>query len=381
MPNKKQEIKLIWPEKDKETKLDPKVLVEDPSKSYGDKSSDNMLVHGDNLPALKILERDFANRIKCIFIDPPYNIGNTFKHYDDCIEHPTWLSFMKPRLIALKNLLAKDGVIFIAANDKEGHYVKVLCDEIFGRKNFIQTICWRSRDYVSINLLISPNHNFIFLYAKDQPALFNNLKAFRLKENSDEFKNPDNDPNGQWKLSPLNDLDGERKGNPFYEFQKISNYWKYPMEIMQELYEKGEIVKKEENLFRKYYLSNGGKAVNTWWDDCGTTPEAKEESIKLFQNNFFDTPKPERLLERIINLGSQPDDWVLDCFLGSGTTSAVAHKMNRKYIGIEFGNHINTHCLPRLKKVVDGNDGLKLSEKLNWKGGGGFKFYDLVNSK
>lgn len=381
MSNRKQEIKLIWPGKDKKLKLDPKVLVEDPSKSYGDKSSDNMLIHGDNLPVLKILERDFSDRIKCIFIDPPYNIGNTFKHYDDCIEHPAWLSFMKPRLIALKNLLAKDGVIFIAVNDKEGHYVKVLCDEIFGRKNFIQTICWRSRNYISINLLISPNHNFIFLYAKDQPALFNNLKSFRLKEDSDGFKNPDNDPNGPWKLSPLNDLDGERKSNPFYEFQGISNYWKYPMEIMQELYKKGEIIKKEKNLFRKYYLSNGGKAINTWWDDCGTTPEAKEESIKLFKNDFFDTPKPERLLERVINLGSQPGDWVLDCFLGSGTTSAVAHKMNRKHIGIEFGNHINTHCLSRLKKVVDGNDGLKLSEKLSWKGGGGFKFYDLANAK
>ncbi len=384
MTNKKQKLELTWIGKDEELKLEPRILIEDPSKSYGDKSSENMLIHGDNLLALKALEQDFAGKIKCIYIDPPYNTGNAFEHYDDGVEHSIWLNLMKPRLEILRNLLAKDGVIFITVDDKEGHYMKVLCDEVFSRRNFIQTICWKSRDSISNDLLISPNHNFIFLYAKDQPTLFNSRKSFRLEKDYNGFENPDNDPNGPWKLSPVDGPGGAKKGNPFYEFQGISGYWRYSLETMQGLFDKGEIIKRGRSLARKYYLSKaiegGGKTATTWWDDCGTATEAKKEIIKLFPDDIFDTPKPERLIQRVVELGSQPGDWVLDSFLGSGTTSAVAHKNGRKHIGIEFGEHANTHCLSRLKKVVDGNDGLKLSEELDWKGGGGFKFYNLASS-
>ena len=145
MASKKQKLELTWIGKDEELKLEPRILIEDPDKSYGDPNSENMLIHGDNLLALKALEQDFAGRIKCIYIDPPYNTGNAFEHYDDGVEHSIWLNLMKPRLEILRNLLSKDGAIFITVDDKEGHYMKVLCDEVFARKNFIQTICWKRR--------------------------------------------------------------------------------------------------------------------------------------------------------------------------------------------------------------------------------------------
>ena len=381
---RKQRLELTWIGKDEELKLEPRILIEDPEKSYGDPNSENMLIHGDNLLALKALEQDYAGKVKCIYIDPPYNTGSAFEHYDDGVEHSMWLSLMKPRLEILRKLLSEDGCIFITVDDKEGHYTKVLCDEIFGRNNFIQTICWKSRASVSNDLLISPNHNFIFLYAKNQPILFSKRKSFRLEKSYDGFSNPDNDPKGPWKLSPVDGPGGARKGNPYFEFLGISGYWRYSKDTMQELYEDGEILKRGKSLARKYYLTkakeSGGKTSTTWWDDCGTATEAKKEIIKLFPNDIFDTPKPERLIKKVIELATESGDVVLDSFLGSGTTSAVAHKMGRKHIGIEFGDHSNTHCLPRLKKVVDGDDGLPLSEALNWQGGGGFKFYNLAPS-
>jgi len=381
---KQKKLELTWIGKDEEIKLEPRILIEDPSKSYGDKNTENMLIHGDNLLALKALESEFTGKIKCIYIDPPYNTGNAFEQYDDNLEHSIWLSLMKPRLSLLHSLLKDDGVIFITVDDKEGHYVKVVCDEIFGRKNFIQTICWKSRDSISNDLLISPNHNFIFIYAKNQIKLFANRKKFRLEKEYKGFSNPDNDPKGPWKLTPVDGPGGARKGNPFYEFLGVSGYWRYSLETMTDLHNKGEIIKRGRSLARKYYLSDaikgGGKTISTWWDDCGTATEAKKEIIKLFPDNIFDTPKPERLIHRVLTLSTQPGDWVLDSFLGSGTTSAVAHKMGRKYIGIELFDHCHTHCAVRLKKVIDGDDGLELTKTLNWNGGGGFRYYELASS-
>lgn len=395
MTNKKQKLELTWIGKDEELKLEPRILIEDPSKSYGDKSSENMLIHGDNLLALKALEQDFAGRIKCIYIDPPYNTGSAFEHYDDNLEHSTWLSLMKPRLEILKNLLHKDkGSIWISIDADESHYLKVLCDEIFGRSNFIDEVIWQ-RSYAPINLkkTFSRNHDAILVYAKNSFG-FEMNKLERSEKLNDSFTNPDNDPRGPWASGPIQV--GPRVESRVYEIKTTNGRvivpppqacWRFSEEKYHEMVADNRIYfgPNGDNVPRvKRFLSEvkDGVVPMTLWlrDDVGDNQEAKKEIKKLFTDDVFDTPKPERLIKRILDLGSNAGDWVLDSFLGSGTTSAVAHKTGRKHIGIEFGQHAETHCLPRLKKVVDGTDGLKLSEELDWKGGGGFKFYNLASS-
>ena len=400
MTNKKQKLELTWIGKDEEVKLEPRILIEDPDKSYGDPNSENMLIHGDNLLVLKALEQDFAGKIKCIYIDPPYNTGSAFEHYDDNLEHSIWLSLMKPRLEMLRNLLTDNGSIWISIDDEECHYLKVLCDEIFGRKNFVSNVVWEKVYTPKSNGRgLSPDHDHILVYAKSEKWLENGWNPIpRSEEQSERFKNSDNDPDGPWRTYPLDvrTEDGAKREKYRYEVTLPSGrqvkpsagrHWSLPKEKFETAQSNGEIYfGKDGNAMptKKVYLKDANKGViaRTWWPykDVSGNQDAKREVLTLFGDSGFITPKPEKLILRILTIASNPDDWVLDSFLGSGTSAAVAHKMDRKYIGIELGDHANTHCLPRLKKVVDGNDGLVLSDVLNWKGGGGFKFYNLPPS-
>jgi len=396
MTNNKQKLELTWIGKDEELKLEPRILIEDPEKSYGDKSSENMLIHGDNLLALKALEQDYAGKVKCIYIDPPYNTGSAFEHYDDGVEHSIWLNLMEKRLIVLRNLLRSDGSIWISIDDNELAYLRVLMDEIFGRSNFISNIIWQKVLSVKNSARhLSVDHDYILVFAKNADLWRPNLLPMSEKQKL-TYKNPDNDSRGPWQSVSLSARNPYSKG--FYEIicpggnvvkgPPEGRYWSISKEKLIDLDGDNRIWwGKESNGVprRKVFLKDmkeKGKIPQTLWffTEVGHTQEAKKESLTLFSKNAFSTPKPERLIERILTLASSEDDIVLDSFLGSGTTAAVAHKMGRKWIGVELGEHANTHCLPRLKKVVDGTDGLPLSESLGWKGGGGFKFYNLAPS-
>lgn len=392
--NNKPKLELTWIGKDQQPKLEPRILIEDPEKSYGDKSIENMLIYGDNLLALKALEQDFTGKIKCIYIDPPYNTGNAFEHYDDGLEHSLWLSLMKPRLELLRNLLSEDGSIWISIDDDESHYLKVLCDEIFGRKNFVNNVIWEKK-YSPQNdaKWLSDSHDHILVYAKSKDIWRPNLLP-RTEAMLSRYKNPDNDPRGIWKTS---DLSAKRMTpKDIYEITTPSGRkvmppqgrsWSVSRDKFLELMNDNRIwFGKDGNSIPqlKRFLTDvqEGMVTKTIWfrTEVGDNQEAKRE-VKFFNDSdVFTTPKPERLLQRILTLASNEGDWVLDSFLGSGTTAAVAHKMNRKWIGIELGEHCHTHCIPRLQKVCDGTDQGGISESVGWKGGGGFKYYYLAPS-
>jgi len=387
-------LELTWIGKEHQPKLEPRILIEDPAKSYGDKNSENMLIFGDNLLALKALEQDFAGKIKCIYIDPPYNTGNAFEHYDDNLEHSIWLNLMKPRLELLHRLLRDDGSLWISIDDDECHYLKVLCDEIFGRRNFVANVIWEKKFSPQNDAKwLSDSHDHILVYAKNKEIWRPNLLP-RTPEMDARYKNPDNDPRGPWTSSDLTAQEPfeyglyEITGPTGIKFSPGNNrHWIYGKDKMKELIEDNRIWfgKTGRNKPRlKKFLSEvqSGVVSKTIWkrEEVGDNQEAKRE-VKVFNNeDVFQTPKPERLVERILTLGSNKNDWVLDSFLGSGTTAAVAHKMGRKWIGVELGEHCHTHCLPRLKAVVDGTDQGGISEAANWKGGGGFKYYYLAPS-
>lgn len=388
-----QKLELTWIGKGEEPKLEPRILIENPEYSNGDPNTENMLIHGDNLLALKALEQDFAGKIKCIYIDPPYNTGNAFEHYDDGIEHSLWLSLMKPRLELLRNLLAEDGSIWISIDADESHYLKVLCDEIFGRRNFIDEVIWQ-RAYAPINLkkTLSRSHDTILVYAKNCEG-FELNKLPRTEEANSIYKNPDNDPRGPWQSDNLSV--GPAVEEKLYEIETPSGRkvyppkgrcWLFTKERFEEMVADNRIWfgKNGDGVPRiKRFLSevkDGITAMTLWtYQEVGHNQDAKKEAKAFNSDSVFATPKPEKLIQRIIHLASNPGDLVLDSFLGSGTTAAVAHKMGRRWIGIELGEHAYTHCYPRLKAVVDGEQG-GISKAVNWKGGGGFRFYTLAPS-
>ncbi|OQC11951.1 MAG: Modification methylase MboII [Firmicutes bacterium ADurb.Bin080] len=394
MSSKYKKLELCWPGKDIEVKPEPRVLIEDPEKSYGEADSENMLIHADNLLALKALEQNFSGKIKCVYIDPPYNTGNAFEHYDDGLEHSTWLNLMKPRLELLYKLLSNDGSIWISIDDDESHYLKVFCDEVFGRKNFVTNVIWEKKFSPQNDAKwLSDSHDHILVYAKNKDIWRPNLLP-RTEEMNNRYKNPDNDPRGVWTSSDLTvKTYSESTDYPIkLPSGKVvkptqSRCWSVSKEKFDDLVKDNRIWFGENgnNMPRmKRFLNEvqAGAVSKTIWfrTEVGDNQEAKKE-VKSFENdNVFTTPKPERLIQRIIQLASNEDDIVLDSFLGSGTTSAVAHKMSRKWIGIELGNHANTHCLPRLKAVCDGTDQGGISKTHKWKGGGGFKFYNLAPS-
>ena len=390
--NNKQKLELTWIGKGKEPKLEPRILIENPEYSYGDSNTGNMLIHGDNLLALKALEQDYAGKVKCIYIDPPYNTGNAFEHYDDGVEHSQWLNLMKPRLMLLRNLLSNDGSIWISIDADESHYLKVMCDEVFGRKNFVDEVIWQ-RSYAPINLkkTLSRSHDTILVYAKDFSPSFDLNKLPRSIEANSAYKNPDNDPRGVWQSD--NFSVGPVIESKLYEIEtpfgrKVlppkGRCWLLSKERYQEYLDDNRIWfgSKGEGVPRiKRFLSEvkDGITAQTLWtyQEVGHNQDAKKEAKEFNSDNVFATPKPERLIERVIMLASNEGDIILDSFLGSGTTSAVAHKMGRRWIGIELGEHAKTHCFPRLKQVVDGEQG-GISKSVNWQGGGGFKFFTLA---
>jgi len=371
-----------------------RLLEADPQYSYGDPDTENMLIQGDNLEALKALLPYYAGQVKCIFIDPPYNTQSAFEHYDDNVEHSIWLSILYPRMEFLRDLLAEEGSIWVVIDDNEGHYLKVLMDEIFHRKNFIASIVWQKVFAKKNKALISGSHDTILVYAKNAEKWKRNLLT-RSAKNLKAFKNPDNDPRGLWQsvAYSVQSEDSEKRAEYRYEITLPSGrkvlppagrHWNGLPNRTDEMINDNRLWfgKKGNNPPReKVFLSEVQEGIvpDSWWtqEDCGNNQESKKEMLALFPNTEpFKTPKPERLLQRVISIASNPNDLILDSFLGSGTTAAVAHKMGRKFIGIEMGDHAVTHCAPRLKKVIEGEQG-GISKEVDWQGGGGFTFYRL----
>lgn len=364
---------------------------------YGDGSPQNMLIQGDNLEALKALLPYYAGRVKCIYIDPPYNTKSAFAHYDDNLEHTRWLSMMYPRLELLREFLSEDGSIWVSIDDNEGHYLKVIMDEVFGRKNFIGTIIWEKRKTRENRRKFSFKHDFIFLYAREKCSFENIRNSLPISEEiRRRYKNLDNDLRGDWQSVAITAQAGHGTPSQFYTITTPSgrkiyppkgNCWRYTEEKLKELVRDNRIWfgEKGNNVPRlKKFLSeseDSGLTPETIWyaDDVGTNDSAKRFVNSITDNELFETPKPEELIKQILYIATNPGDLVLDSFLGSGTTAAVAHKMGRRYIGIEMGEHAVTHCVPRLQKVVDGEQG-GISQAVNWQGGGGFRFYKLGES-
>ncbi|MBT4329353.1 MAG: site-specific DNA-methyltransferase, partial [Gammaproteobacteria bacterium] len=389
--NQKPRLELTWIGKENRPKLEPRILLEDSNKSYhalhqvtGSDYFDNKLIFGDNLLALKALEQEFTGKIKCIFIDPPYNTGSAFEHYDDGIEHSIWLSLIRDRLIILKKLLIDEGSIWITIDDSEGHYLKILCDEIFGRINNIGTLTWQKTTSIHNNAVyFSSNTDMVLVYAKNIDQ-FSMGRAPRSERNTKDYKNPDNDPNGPWTSSPLHvSLTSGQRGKQYALTGRSSGLfsikgpnsqeiippkgrcWAYSKEKIKNLDKSGLIWwgKDGNNQPRlKRYIKDNKEGVvpTTLWlsEDVGHNQEAKLENNKILPDidDLFSTPKPERLIERILHLSTKPGDLVLDSFAGSGTPGAVAHKMGRRWIMIELGEHCHTPIIPRMKKVIDGED-------------------------
>ena len=429
-------LELTWIGKENRPKLEPRILVEDPEKSYhatfrrGDLTADgaderrsgsehlrksassavdtpdffdNRLIFGDNLLALKALEQEFCGKVKCIYIDPPYNTGSAFTHYDDGVEHSLWLSLMRDRLDILRRLLSEDGCIWVNLDDNEGHYCKVLMDEVFGRTNFVCNIVWEKKYSPQPNAIwLSDSHDHILLYAKNK-ATWRPRALPRTDAMDARYKNPDNDPRGVWKPADFTiSLTGGQRGAQFARTGESANIYEITTPSGRKLLPaKGRCWGASPERFAELVAENriwfgkGGNNVpalkkfltevqdknvaKTIWfrADVGDNQDAKKEALAFNSASVFSTPKPEALLQRIIELGAAPGDWILDSFAGSGTTGAVAHKMGRRWIMVELGEHCHTHIIPRMKKVIDGDDQGGISKAVDWKGGSGFRYYKL----
>ncbi|WP_289452496.1 site-specific DNA-methyltransferase [Lactococcus lactis] len=339
---------------------------------------DNLIVKGNNLLALYSLEKRYQGKVKCIYIDPPYNTGGDSFKYNDRFNHSTWLTFMKNRLEVAKKLLLDEGILFISLDDKEAHYCKILADEIFGRENFIADIAHKSRASVSNDKIISTSHNHLLMYAKNERSVFANKNEYGIDNDLSGFK--EKDDKGLFKYVPVDGPGGAKKGNPFFEFLGVEGYWRFSKETMKKMYSEDRIVKKGRTLSQKYYLEDAKKkrkTITTWWDENFLTSSATSELTKLFENKVFDNPKNENLLKRVLEFSTKENDIVLDFFMGSATTQAVAMKMNRRFIGIEQMDYIDKVSVPRLQKVIEGEQG-GISQAVNWQGGGSFVYAELM---
>jgi len=397
----KQKLELTWIGKENRPRLEPRILLEDPEKSYhaahrvsDDDIFDNRLIFGDNLLALKALEQEFTGKIKCVCIDPPYNTGSAFAHYDDGVEHSLWLQLMRDRLEIAHRLLSETGCAFVMLDDNEAHYLKVCADELFGRSNFIGDIAWQKKYSPGNNQKgLSSDLDHILLWAKNASQWDWNLLP-RSEKQDKAYKNPDNDARGLWKPSDL--TRAEHRDRDFYAittptgkeaFPAAGRSWSRPPEEIERLREDNRLWfgpngDAKPSLKRFLTEVQEGIVARTIWlrEEVGDNEAGKKEAKAFNSDDIFPTPKPERLIERILTLATNPGDWVLDSFAGSGTTGAVAHKMGRKWIMVELGDHCHTHIIPRLKKVIDGNDAGGVTESWNWKGGGGFRYSRLAPS-
>lgn len=443
-----QRLELTWIGKGQEPEVEPRILLHDPSKDYGDPDSENMLIHGDNLLALKALEQQYAGQVKCIYIDPPYNTGAAFELYDDNLEHSIWLRLMKARLEILKNLLSLDGGICVQIDAVEMAYLKVLMDEIFGRNNFVNIISVKTKiagvSGSNLGKSLQDNIEFILMYARDLSCfMLNNIpqKRQELMEYIDSYSQQGK----SWKYtSVIKSIDSGKYIKSFqagngdeirlyrheqFEICSVNQiaqdefggdvkkaYYAYIERVFRTTNAQTSIRTKvidetkefdNRGLFSIEYIPikgrNAGKLIRSYykdtnliawlkdvvsqdknmifkldntgnlWDDIQYNNLTKEGNVQ-----FPNGKKPESLVGRVIDMLSCPGDLVLDSFLGSGTTSATAHKMGRKWIGIELGNHCYTHCIPRLNSVIDGTDKGGITNDVNWHGGGGYKFYELA---
>jgi adenine-specific DNA-methyltransferase len=447
-----QRLELTWIGKGEDPAIEPRILLHDPSKDYGDPNSENMLIHGDNLLALKALEQDYAGQVKCIYIDPPYNTGEAFEHYDDNLEHSIWLNLMRMRLHILRNLLVEDGTIWIQIDDEEQAYLKVLCDEVFGRANFINLISVNMKNSAGASgggedKRLKKNCEFVLAYAKNYELLSPFTGVYDYTEMYDyvvQYRKSGKN----WHYTSILTQSGEKEyagsttdgdGNdiriyrrPGAEVKSIRQvmkdeclsekdaYYKYGDRIFEakdaqssirtrviEAKSKFDLTedilsieyvpktgKNRGKLYEQFYkgdkcrlfawLRDISEVVDgvlykrdqqgTYWDFTSSINNLTKEGGVVFPKG----KKPEALVSRILTLATDKNDLVMDSFLGSGTTAAVAQKMNRHWIGIELGEHAYTHCIPRLKSVIDGTDKGGITQSVNWHGGGGFKFYELA---
>lgn len=425
---RKGKLELTWVNKDARTRLEPRILVEDKGLSHGDPRTRNMLIHGDNLLALKALEQDFAGEIKCIYIDPPFNTKQAFEHYDDGLEHSIWLTLMRDRLELLHSLLHDSGTLFIHIDDNELAYLTVLADEIFIRKNRV-AICTFKQSSTSGPKAINPGmvttSNFILVYAKDK-SQWQPQKVFVPTKRDDRYNSyitNYSEDYSHWKFETLRSAFATVQGIPVSRLRRefgdsleerleafvLENAERVirlarvaPEDVnadarifLEQSYQVPDKVFKATREERDdYYFVNGqqllfysskvkeidgklvtGQALSTIWDDLLSNNLHNEGGV-----NFPKGKKPEMLIKRVLELSTKPGDWVLDSFAGSGTTAAVAHKMGRNWITVEMGEQAHTHCLPRLKRVVDGNDPSGVTAAVKWQGGGGFKFYRLAET-
>ncbi len=401
----KQKLELTWIGKEKRPKLEPRILVEDPERSYHAKHRvtesdifDNRLIFGDNLLALKALEQEFSGTVKCVFIDPPYNTGSAFAHYEDGLEHSIWLGLMRDRLEIIRRLISEDGSLWITIDDNEAHYLKVICDEVFGRSNFLCDISWEKRyspppDTKDFGYV----HDHILVYRKS-PNFRRNLLPL-TEDQSGRYKNPDNDSRGAWKAMDYTcRYNAEERPNLFYPIRqpntgeeiwpKRTRVWAMSREVHEKNEREGRIwwgakgtnsVPALKNFFSE--INQGMMPMSLWKHTlAGHNQDAAKEMLGLYGHDVFSTPKPERLLNTVLHIATNPGDLVLDSFAGSGTTGAVAHKMGRRWIMVELGEHCHTHVIPRLQKVIDGEDRGGITESVNWQGGGGFRYYKLAPS-
>ncbi len=447
-------LELTWVGKYEDKAIEPRILLEDVSKSYGDPSSENMLIHGDNLIALQALQQDFAGRVKCIYIDPPYNTGNAFDYYDDGVEHSIWLNLMRQRLVLLRELLSEEGSIWIQIDDEEQAYLKVLCDEIFGRVNFVNMISVNMKNIAGASgggedKRIKKNCEYILIYAKDYYRLdmfkgaydYEEIGALveRYREEGISWKyssalvNPGEkiyvgstvDGTGDeikifkrvgFEIKSVNQLmqeDGMSERDAYNKYAKYFFVSQMPQSsIRPRVMEKVNEIGRDSELYSIEYVPKTGRnkgklyeqfykgknfrlfawlrdvseeidgslykktLQGTYWNYVSGTKNLTKEGNVEFPNG----KKPESLVSRVFDMASDEGDIVLDSFLGSGTSAAVAHKMNRTWIGIEMGDHAYSHCKARLDRVIDGEDSGGITKDYNWQGGGGYHFYELAPS-
>jgi adenine-specific DNA-methyltransferase len=402
---RKQRLELTWIGKDDRPRLEPRILLEDAERSYHAKARitdhdifNNILIQGDNLLALKALEQEYTGKVKCIFIDPPYNTGSAFEQYDDGIEHSLWLALMRDRLELIKRLLMQEGSLWITIDDNEAHYLKVLCDEIFGRQNFVASMVWEKDSGRKNDTDISSSHDYVLLFVKNREIW---RKTRNMLERSDDqlkrYQNPDNDPRGPWRQG----ADGTAKSGGDSLRYPITlpsgrvvtppsgNFWRFSRATFEAALAEGRVYFGKDGdrlpVIKKYLTDiQDGIVPKTWWpaEEVGSNQEARRDHLRKLLPDIepFATPKPERLIKRILEIATNPGDLVLDSFAGSGTTGSVAQKMGRQWIMVELGEHCSTHILPRLRKVIDGDDPGGITDAVEWKGGGGFRYFRLAPS-
>lgn len=375
----------------------------------GRRAADNLLIRGDALNALTSLTRlpefarEYVGKVKLAYLDPPFNTQQSFLQYDDALEHSVWLTMMRDRLVQIRELLSPDGSIWVHCDDSEQAHLRVLMDEVFGRSQWVATVVWQKRYSRDNRPAIGPVHDYIVVFAPSG-AQWKHHRNRIPRSGAKEYRNPNDDPRGPWRPIPM-DAQGHRP-NQMYKIVTPAGVtydpprgrcWSMVRARYDELLAEGDDAP-PSRIGRIYFGKDGRGRPNvirylsedeglvpwTWWphEEVGHTDEAKKESMELTpEGEVFDTPKPERLMHRIIHLGSNPDDIVLDCFLGSGTTAAVAHKMGRRWVGVERSSTtLDTFALPRLSMTVNGEDPGGITDSLGWKGGGGFRILDVAPS-